>query len=82
MANNTARRGIYLPKELDDWYVERSANEGMKINAVMIEALTEYMERSMVSKRKESIEFEKKVYRIIKKYNDENGIQDAELSNA
>jgi len=74
MANeNTSRRGIYLPKYLDNWYSEQSESTGIKINSLMLEALKEYMEKNSKSEIEKNNEFKESVRLIIKEYLAENG---------
>ena len=68
---NTARRGLYLPKELDEWFVEMSDNTNIKVNALIISALTKFKESKSKSVKKHDADFEKKVRSIIMRYNDE-----------
>ena len=68
MADNTARRGIYLPKELDEFFVSQSEETKIKINQLMIDALNEYKDKRSESGRKKNAEFEKKVLAVLKKH--------------
>lgn len=62
---NTSRRGIYLPPELDQWFIELSKDTGVKPNQLMLDALTEYKERNTASNRKKKDIFTKKVEGIV-----------------
>ena len=65
MANgNTARRNVYLPPELDKWFVDEFEKSGVKVNALMLEALVEYAEKRSESKNKTKIAFNKNVRQI------------------
>ena len=72
---NTARRGLYLPKELDDWFGDQSDETGIKINALIISALKEYKECHSKSARRRDDAFDKKVNKLIEKYLENIGYQ-------
>ena len=75
MANeNTARRNIYLPPATDQWFVNESEESGTKINALMLEALNEYIEKRSKSNRKKKIDFEKNVRDIALELLKEKGL--------
>ena len=42
---NTSRRNIYLPPELDKWFVDKSEESGVKINTIILEALRDYAKK-------------------------------------
>jgi len=69
MAENTARRGIYLPKELDDWFIELAKETNIKPNQLLLDALNQYKNRH-TTKGKKTSQFEKDVMAVLKK----NGI--------
>ena len=55
MANeNTARRNIYLPPDLDKWFVDTYEKTGVKVNAMMLEALTDYVDKHAKHSSKKS----------------------------
>ena len=75
MANeNTARRNIYLPPSLDQWFIDESDESGSKINALMLEALKEYKEKRSKSSKKKKIDFEKNVKEIALELLKEKGL--------
>jgi hypothetical protein len=67
MAENTARRGVYLPKELDDWFLGLASETNIKINQLMLDALNEYKSRH-TPKGKKTSQFEKDVMAVLKKH--------------
>lgn len=74
MADNTARRGIYLPKELDDWFVKQSEETGIKTNQLMLDALNQYKDENSKSRRKKNNEFVAKIEAVIEQYNRDHRI--------
>lgn len=65
MANeNTSRRNIYLPPELDKWYSDEFGKTGIKINALMLEALNDYVEKRTKLSKKVKSDFDKNVRKI------------------
>lgn len=68
---NTSRRGIYLPPELLEQYANESDKNGVKVNKLMVDALTAYANGRFGKKKPQSInEIEKIVNRLLK----ENGL--------
>ena len=66
MANeNTQRRGIYLPKKLDDWFSKKADKTGVRVNTLILEALNEYKENQSGVLSKADKDFEKNVRKII-----------------
>jgi len=66
MANdNTNRRQLYLPKELDDWYIETYGFTGVKINTLMLNALNEYKENHSKKANKKDVALERKIVDLI-----------------
>lgn len=62
---NTNRRQLYLPKELDDWFIKENERTGIRVNALMIEALKEYAVKRSDKSRKKKSDFEKDVGNIV-----------------
>ena len=77
MNKNTARRQLYLSKELDDWLVKRADESGRKVNAIILEALSNYIRNRSTNENKFDKEFENKVIDIIKEYNSKHDIQNS-----
>ena len=70
MANeNTARRALYLPPELDNWLVQLSESSGNKINTIIIQAIRDHHDSLFDIKSNEDEEFKLKVIDIIDEYN-------------
>ena len=65
MANeNTQRRQLYLPKELEQWFIDESESTCVKVNSIMLEALTDYIEKCVKHSSKKKSDFEKDVRKI------------------
>lgn len=79
MAENTARRGIYLPQELDDWYTELADKSGIKVNQLMLDALNEYKDKQSLSKKKSDLIFKKRVTAIIDEILEKRGYYDTKV---
>jgi len=73
MANNTDRRLVYLPPELDKWFMDHSEETGIKINTLIVDALVRFKDGESKSGKKQQSDFNKKVRRIIEAYLAENG---------
>jgi len=66
---NTARKSLYLPQELSDWFNEHIKSiDGIKSNTIFIKALTEYMERNKKEHNKIDQKFENGVLSVLKKH--------------
>ena len=73
MANqNTARRGIYMPKELLDAFNKMGLDTGRKVNDLMVDALTQYVEGDSAVDKKVSKKLNKIVNDLIEDYLKEN----------
>lgn len=71
MANeNTARRGVYLPPELDAWFIAESERTGKKINALMLEAMEEFMNKNTAKGKRA---FRSEIHKIVDAYLDSRG---------
>jgi len=65
MANeNTNRRQLYLPKELDDWFNEEGKKTNVRVNTLMLEALETYKENNGKKNRRKKSDFEKDVRKV------------------
>lgn len=75
MANeNTARRNVYLPRELDEWFVKEFGKTDIKVNTLILEALNEYVDKRSKSGKKQKIDFDKNVRRIALELLEEKGL--------
>ena len=71
---NTARRNIYLPPELDKWFVDEYEKTDIKVNALMVKALADYAEKHSKTSRKKKSDFEKEVREIVLNVIKEKGL--------
>lgn len=75
MANlNVNRRQLYLPKGLDDWFIDESEKTSVKVNAIILEALVEYAENHTKKARRKKSDFEKDVREIALALLNEKGL--------
>lgn len=66
MANeNTAKRTIYLPPDLIDWFDSHAKETNIKPNILIVEAMSEYMDNRTASKSKQGKAFQKKIEDIV-----------------
>jgi len=65
MANeNTNRRQLYLPKELDEWFINEGKKTGVRVNTIILKALEEYKETHGKKGHKKKSDFEKDVRKV------------------
>ena len=65
---NTARRGLYLPIELDQWLIDQADLSGIKVNSLIISALIEFKESKTKSVKKQDDDFDRRVNALIERY--------------
>jgi len=66
MADNTVRRGMYLPQELEDWLVQHSSDTGIKVNNIVLNALNAHKDNGGSIAATE--EFDKNVMTVIERF--------------
>lgn len=75
MANeNTTRRGIYIPADLDNWYKEISSHRDIKINTIILTALNEYKDRQLSKGKRNKTDSEKETRKIVFEVLKEKGL--------
>lgn len=65
---NTARRGLYLPQQLDNQLIKHADENNVKINYIILKAISEYMEK-VNNPEVENKKLKEFVVKIIEEYN-------------